>query len=284
MKAKEVKGKALAKPNDVQKMLARYATDDAARGAVGGGGNSISLRGGKFSHQGATLGREIEVIILSFSHVKTYYGQAFDAENMTAPGCMAVSETGKDMVPVEDAPNKQAEACGSCPLNKFNTAEKGKGKACKDGRRLAVISTEVDDLSEAEIALITVPPSSLKNFAGYERTLHNKLKVPSLGVITKISMDEDAEWPTLDFEVVKQITDKKMLAMLIKRREDETNELLMGTPDFSNYVPPAAGKKGKKPAAKAAKKGSKAADKPAKKGFGGKAVKGPIKKSKFSAD
>lgn len=242
--------KELQKATDVQKMLARYAEDDAAR-EVAGGGNNISIRGGKFSYQGGTLGREINVIILDFSHVKTFYDRDFDENNPSPPACMAVNRDGKDMEPVEGAPSKQAEACSVCPHNKFGTAERGKGKACKDGRRLAVLDADAEDLSEAEIAILVVPPASLKNWSGYERNLHARLKVPAIGVITKISMDEDAEFTTLDFEVSKPLTDKKLLAMLLNRRK-EAQDMLLGVPDFSGYEPASGGKKSKAKKEKAA--------------------------------
>jgi hypothetical protein len=64
--------------------------------------------------------------------------------------------------------------CGSCYLNQYKTAvseagERGKGKACKNGRRMVVL---VDGSDVPHV--ITLPPTSIKNFDGYITKLRGK--------------------------------------------------------------------------------------------------------------
>lgn len=64
--------------------------------------------------------------------------------------------------------------CGDCYLNQYKTAvnesgEHGKGKACKNGRRMVVI------LEGSEVPhVITLPPTSIKNFDAYITKLRGK--------------------------------------------------------------------------------------------------------------
>lgn len=78
--------------------------------------------------------------------------------------------------------------CGTCYLNQYKTAvnergERGKGKACKNGRRMVVI-VEGSDVPH----VITLPPTSIKNFDAYITKLRGK-KTPAWIVYTTFNLE-----------------------------------------------------------------------------------------------
>ncbi|MCL2509217.1 MAG: hypothetical protein FWF05_08585 [Oscillospiraceae bacterium] len=77
---------------------------------------------------------------------------------------------------------KQVRACKKCPLNQYESAEEGKGKACKNRRRIYV-------LREGEVfpLLLSLPTGSLKEFTNYLKRLLSKGK-KSNSVVTRFSL------------------------------------------------------------------------------------------------
>lgn len=72
--------------------------------------------------------------------------------------------------------------CIKCPLNQYGTADEGKGKACKNRRRIYV-------LREGEVfpLLLSLPTGSLKEFTKYIKRLLSKGK-KSNSVVTRFSL------------------------------------------------------------------------------------------------
>lgn len=75
--------------------------------------------------------------------------------------------------------------CATCPLNQFGSATKGKGKACKNMRRIYILRE-----NEVFPLFITVPPTSLGSFKDYSRRLTNRLRRIT-GVLTKLTLEKD---------------------------------------------------------------------------------------------
>lgn len=53
-------------------------------------------------------------------------------------------------------------ACANCPLNKYGSADDGKGKKCKNLRRIYILRS-----GEILPLLVTLPPTSIRNFSDY---------------------------------------------------------------------------------------------------------------------
>ena len=72
--------------------------------------------------------------------------------------------------------------CGKCPFNQYETAAEGKGKACKNRRRIYV-------LREGELfpLLLSLPTGSLKEFTKYLKRLLSKGKKSNM-VVTRFSL------------------------------------------------------------------------------------------------
>lgn len=245
--AKRKSGGALANWKDELKNLAKEESDRTPTGA----GNGISIKGGKFKHQGADLGTEISVIIVDRTFMNRWYDRPFDEDNPGPPACVAQSATGKNMAPYDDSPAKQSEICESCWANQWKSAERGKGKACANRQDLAILLVDDDGLDdEGDIVFLGVPVTSTPDLNKYVKKLTDGQEVPPWAVITKIEFDEDSDYEKLKFSFIDMV-DEKYLAR-IRDRIKEARTALLEKPDFSGYEAPKGGKK-----AKAADRGGK---------------------------
>ncbi len=240
-------GKAVQSMAALEKQMAVHATGAKARINQPAGIN-IGIRNGKFTYKQEVIGRTLRVCVINFVHTNAWYDTLFDPESPTPPACFAMSDDGLDMAPEDVSPDRQSDVCNGCKQNAWGSADIGRGKACKNQYRLACIAPAKDeDASETEIAVLTLPPTSLKNWDHYVRGLEDQLNRPPYGVITEFTFDEGEEWPVLTPVVDKVITDPELLTKLINR-VDEAQTMLMEPFDVSGYQAPTAAQK------KAAKK------------------------------
>ena len=135
----------------------------------------VTHQGGRLAIDGVPLDKSMNntlvVGIIDYIFIKGYRAEeGFDADNPTVPCCYAfgLNKTDKGMIPNKASPDPQSEACDTCPHNQFHTAGVGRGKRCRDGRRLAVIVEHSDpgSILKAEVRQLEVPPDSLKNAWG----------------------------------------------------------------------------------------------------------------------
>lgn len=164
---------------------------------------TIGTRGGILTVDGTPIpGNTVDAIILLAVHENKYYSGDFDPSDIKIPDCYAFGDVnneedpGADMVPHEQAKDKQADACDGCPMNEWGSAAKGRGKACKNVRRL--ICMEPSDLEgtakeimAAEMRTLTLPVTSVKNWGKYMESIADEMTRPSWGVVTTISIVPD---------------------------------------------------------------------------------------------
>jgi hypothetical protein len=166
-------------------------------------GKFISIKGGIMTYNGAPVpGNALPIIILGYVLENKYYGARYDSDNPMPPVCYAFGTAPEDsdentagMAPnPADVDEPQAESCNDCEFNKFKSADNGKGKACKNGARVAVLAGDATegDIASAEVAYVSVPVTSLGGFAAYVRTLENQSLLP-LGVVTMMTLVPDAK-------------------------------------------------------------------------------------------
>ncbi len=246
--------KSVGKAGDWKQGLARMASEDSAR-EVAVGGTTISIKDKQFSFRGQALDDPLRVVILDYAFINAFYDAIYDPEHPTAPACFAVAKIEAELAPHEQAPKPQCETvCKDCPHDEFGTDQRGKGKACKNTRKLAVLVLTGDELDAktveaAEVAYINVPPASLKNFRGYVKKLTDGLSLPTFAAITEISFDEDMDHEVLMFQFADELPgDRNLLNALVAKRQ-EVEGTLMGTPyDPAQYNEPRQrGGKGDKP-------------------------------------
>lgn len=153
-KPKRGGGKAMT-TKSMDEQLEALATDQVAKTREDGG-SYIGTKNKEFRYKGGSLGSSMEVVILASTFENAYYDTPYDEDNPSSPACYAVSDSEDELVPAEDAPNKQADTCAECPMNVFGSDARGKGKACANRRRLALLAA--GDL-EGQIAFLRLAPT-----------------------------------------------------------------------------------------------------------------------------
>lgn len=202
--------------------------------------SQISTRAGQLVYQGQPIpGNKLPCIIIASAFENRYYDKPFDPNNRSAPKCFALSLNGQNMVPHDDVPEKQSETCEGCNLYKWGSDPKGgKGKACKQVRRLALLPASAlveGNIRTAEIALISIPVTSAKNWANYVNNCAAEYARPPWAVISEITTQPDAKSQfQIKFSTKGLVTDD-MLSEL-QRRIPSVNDVLMTPYDVSGNI------------------------------------------------
>lgn len=199
----------------------------------------ISLKGKKFAIGDDKLGNMLKVIILADVFDHSWYDRAYDAssDEVFPPACFAIGNDVNEMAPDPTSPVPQSDSCSTCALNEFGS--KGKGKACRNGRRILIAS--VDDKGRAnfgDLAIINMSPTALKGFSKYVKSINTIKKLPLWAVITSLSFDDDAAYPVLvpAYEMNAAGADIEIIA----GRLQEFAEYVSVPYDTSTYVAPEA--------------------------------------------
>jgi hypothetical protein len=224
-----------ALPSDLIAELQKDATDSAANVKVFGDTNLISIKGGVFSFKGENLGKELDCVILAGANMNEYYAGAYDPNvKGTIPGCYALSETGKDMSPHAAATDKQNQTCDDCWAAKIGTASVGKGRACKQKVRIALMHgddvTSAEAVTEALIAQVNVSAMSVGNYGAYVKVLAGDVngKRPTYSVLTRITLEPHPTYQiVLKFSPLSGIGNAETLRAIMTRVRSEAKELVL---------------------------------------------------------
>ena len=218
--------------------------DAAAQSEPLSGSTFLSTRGGVLSFgEDALPGNQCAVIVLDSVRENTLYEGEFDAEQVQAPRCYAFGRADEEMAPHPTMQSDltyfmpQAETCAACQFNEWGSAEKGRGKACQNRRRLTLIpagyylpkaaSRDFDlhlfddpkHYQTADMAFMKLPVTSVKDWAKYVTQVSATLRRPPHGVITRIYLEPDPKSQyRVKFEVVEEVSDE-LAAIVIARHE-----------------------------------------------------------------
>lgn len=230
-----------------ERLAAMAKTAKQAVSKIGSGGQFLSLRGGIMTWQGAAIPEnKLKVIVLDAIAENQYYEGSFDPEAFAAPTCYAF---GRDPSVMAPDPEQVAEpfnpTCKGCPNNEWGSADVGKGKACKEVQRLALIPEgELDNIEEAEIGYLKVPVTSTKQWAGYVRQLDDVYHKPPLAFITEVAIVKENTnklpgWH-LEFRLVSAIDDPAAFEALFKRYDEVSKSIAFPYPKVEAAEEPAA--------------------------------------------
>lgn len=167
----------------------------------------ISFKGGHLKVGGEPVdGDSLDVIVVDAAFGKAYYEEAYDEDNPATPACYAFAREEGDLKPHPQAPDPQSETCATCKHNKFGTADRGKGKACKDERRLMCVAgdTKAQDMQKSDAVMAIIPPTSLKNWGSYVKTLGAMGRTP-WSVITRLTVEPLKSYFQVLFEPVSKL-------------------------------------------------------------------------------
>lgn len=214
----------------IQDALRAQAAATSERTAPSTGIN-IRLAGKQFAFpDGTKHPGPVDLVIVDFVSRNDFYEGAFDKENVSPPACFAIGANPLKLVPSDNSPSKQADTCAECPMNQFGS--NGKGKACKNGRLLAVLPADAKE--GHPLAILKVSPTGTKSFDGFVKETARAFQMPPVGVVVSVSFDENEDYPKLVFgDAVPNENVADHFA-----RQEEAKELLSQEPDVSNYEPP----------------------------------------------
>jgi hypothetical protein len=216
--------------------LARQAAAAAAVEESTATGTFFSLKSGILSFNDAPVpGNEMAVIILDGILENVYYEGDYDSDNPQGPKCFAFGREEKEMTPhtiVIESQNNIADKCTGCEMNEWGSADKGRGKACRNSRRLAMIpaghfddkgkfSVLDDDAFESSaIGFMKLPVTSVKGYAAFVKQVSGALKRPPFAVYTKVKVvpDPSSQFKVL-FEPISQVPDE-LLGTIFGRVEE----------------------------------------------------------------
>lgn len=209
--------------------LAKYAQTALDTEKNVGGGNFISLSQGRMKYKGAEIpGNKMNVIIIDHILENDFYKSKYDPGNATPPECYAFGRNEEEMAPHENSSEPQAESCLGCPNNEFGTGGiSGKGKACGNRRRLALVTeNDMGEVESAEIAYLRLPVTSVRAWAGYVRQCVDVLNKPPFAVVTEIKVVPDyKDQFKVQFTLVQEIEDGEALGALLALREKVEKEI-----------------------------------------------------------
>lgn len=225
--------------------LAKEAEIAAGAEASAGGGQFFSTRGGQLSWQDAPLpNNEMAVVILDAIFENVFYEGRYDPDAPQAPTCFAFAREEADLAPhkvVLDAGQAQSlDGCKDCEHNEWGSADTGRGKACRNTRRLAMVPAgqfnrngdfelfdDEDHYATTAIGFMKLPVTSIKGYANFVKQVAGALKRPPFGIITRVAVVPDAKTQfKVVFEALEKVPDELMGAIM-KRREE-----VMATIDF----------------------------------------------------
>ena len=206
-------------------------------------GNKIKLKPGEMTlPDGTKTPDPTTSVIVDFVSVNKYYGRPFDRDNPLPPVCFAIGEDPKTLVPSPNSPEPQAKSCKDCEWNKFKSADNGKGKACRNERKLALLPPDADD--DTPLWTLEVGPTSIQSFDGYVQNVVRTFGQGPTAVVTEISMNTTVDWAATLFG---NPTPNENPGVAVARQA-EARELLLVEPDVSNHVPLSAKKAPSRPA------------------------------------
>ena len=245
---KKEESTAVAKPMNWAEKLAGYAQEAAAEEKVSAG-TSITCRSGQLQIGGQPVaGNKLSVVIVGSVFENAYYSDDYDADNPKAPTCFAFAKVEADLTPHDESMEKEHDSCKGCPQNEWGSAAKGKGKACKNIRRLLMVSASpltIDGVNSGDVAFMKLPVTSGKAWAQYVNTLAAVHKRPPFAVITEIGAVPDPKTQfKITFNHLSNIDDNELLEALHTKNEGSFDQLAVP------YAPNAVEEKPKKVVAK----------------------------------
>lgn len=240
--------------------LAKYA-QQAAELEKGSGGNFFGLKGGILAYDGAPIpGNKMCVIVLDGILENVYFSEAYDADHPAGPKCYAFGRDEQAMAPhqsVVERGDAQHQKCNGCQQNVFGTAEQGKGKACRNTRRVAMIPagtyekdtlmlfTKPEQFTSSPIAFMKLPVTSVKDYSAFVKQLAVVLKKPPFAVFAIVQVLPD---PKTQFKVAFQAHQEAPSALiptLLARHEEATKSIDFPYPQFTEEDEKLAEKKPK---------------------------------------
>lgn len=186
----------------------------------------LSFQGGRMKLGDTEIpSNRIRGVILDFVFLNTMYVGVFNPKKPANPVCYASGRVEGNLVPSENAKEPQNEDCASCPMNEWESDPAGgRGKACKNTRRIAFIPEDClkseEDINNAQIAYFNVPLTSVKNFSTFANQCATVLQLPPALVLCEVEVVPDAQTQfKVTFKPLDVVKEEPLQAALMAAHE-----------------------------------------------------------------
>ena len=177
-------------------------------------GKFIGTRAATFTINGKKIGSSLSAIVVRHTFENAMYEGKFDPDNPSSPVCFAIGDDYDELKPHELSTKPQHEQCAGCPNNEFGSADTGRGKACRNVRRLALIAEDAieGDLENTEVHYLRTPVTSSANWDGYVNDAADKLGLPPFALVTEITLAPDPQVQMImTFKIKKESADNGLI-------------------------------------------------------------------------
>ena len=251
----------LALPADLMAELGAAAKEAAAkeRPSI----SRISLKAGVMSYEGSPVpGNNMDVIIVCGAQRNVFYAGQYDPNNIVNPNCFALGDGDEPMMAHENVPDENVptdsdktkredpRACVGCAMNEWGSDLRGgRGKACKETRRVIVLPTDVleqedpvEAILKSEMAIVDLPVTSVKNYSNLVNSVASTLGLPVWAVVTNVLVSPH---PKKQFEVtftpLRVAGGADVIRALQKRRDEALRLALVPYDGVGGETDPNAG-------------------------------------------
>lgn len=228
----------------------------------GGEGTFLKTRGGILALGEEQLpGNQVAAVIIDSVLENAYYPTKFDPNNKAPPVCYSFTRGDPcDMMPHIESMEKGIEyfmpqhltgdgnvmGCKGCPMAEWGSSDTGRGKACKNQYRLALLNagfyqqapnrrdwelSVIDDpnhYAASDAVYLKLPVTSGAIFERYRKMLRVQHARPSFGALTRIYLTPDAKNQfTVNFELI-ELLPNELAASIIARNAAITSEAFKG--------------------------------------------------------
>lgn len=137
---------------------------------------------------GTRTDKPFTAIILDWRYTNAYYKSAWRPGVQETPLCWAVSSDANTIAPSELSAKPQHTSCEGCPRNEWGSGNNGRGKAC--GNRIRIALVPPDATTTTAVNILTISPTALKHFNKLVAGLINAGRDP-IEFIAKIGFNPD---------------------------------------------------------------------------------------------
>lgn len=185
---------AVAAPGGWESKLAKFAQEAASQEAPPAG-TAVTFKAGIVKYGGnPCAGNKLDAVVIGSIYENAYYVGEFDADNPKSPVCFAFSPNGENMAPHPKSTAPQNATCAGCPKNEWGSADKGKGKACKNIRRLGLLPPSPatpEAILGGDMAYAKLPVTSVAEWSKYVSVVNAVHKRPPFAVLTQLGAKPD---------------------------------------------------------------------------------------------
>lgn len=232
-------------------------------------GMFLSTRGGILKLGEEELpGNQACVVILDWVRENTLYSERYNPDSPMPPICYAFARGPAEEDAMGPHPSMQADlnyfkpqsdVCKTCEHNQWGSADKGRGKACQNRRRLTMLPagvfmpkrgsrdfdlevfTDVKHFEQADTAFMKLPVTSVENWGKYVHQVGEVTSRSPDGVITRVFIEPHPKYQyTINFELLEKVPDELVQA-IIRRADNAQSQQIEGYMPPREEVAPAAG-------------------------------------------